>query len=105
MAGIVKCMSIMTGVGLLGGAGASYYMQSKADKAVLNQVAAHAKDGKIPIGGQTPDGKLWDGAITVDEFKKNLNKKTQVASAVTGLITAVGTALVAGLTLLLKSKL
>ena len=105
MAGIGKCMGLMTGIGLLGGAGTAYIMQSRADKVVFNEVSKHAKNGKIPIGGQTPDGKMWDGAISVEEFKKNLNKKTMITSAITGAVAAIGTTIVSGLTLLIKSKL
>jgi hypothetical protein len=105
MAGIVKCMGVMSGIGLLGGAGASYLMHSRGDKVFLNEVSKHAKDGKIPIGGRTEDGKMWDGAMSVEDFKKNLNKKTMIASAITGAIAAIGTAIVSGLTLLVKSKL
>lgn len=51
-----------------------------------------------------PDGTLWDGKITVDEFKNNLSKKRTISSAIMGLTTAVGTTLLAGLTLLLRGK-
>lgn len=105
MAGIVKCMSIMSGIGLLGGAGCAYAMQKRGDNVLINEVSKHAKDGKIPIGGQTPDGKMWDGAMSVEDFKKNLNKKTMIASGITGAIAAIGTAIVSGLTLLVKTKL
>ena len=105
MAGIVKCMSIMSGIGLIGGAGCAYAMQKRGDKVLMNEVSKHAKDGKIPIGGQSPDGKMWDGAMSVEDFKKNLNKKTMIASTITGVIAAIGTAIVSGLTLLVKTKL
>ncbi|MDE6139287.1 MAG: hypothetical protein K2F57_07430, partial [Candidatus Gastranaerophilales bacterium] len=98
------CMGIMTGVGLAGGALSSYYMQSKVNKAIVNQAQTQAVDGKIPIGGKTKDGKLWDGKVTVDEFKKQLDKKAQATSLVSGLFTAAGTALITGLTLLLRGK-
>ena len=54
---------------------------------------------------QTKDGKMWDGQMTVDEFKKNLDKKTKVSSLITGLMSAVGIAVVSGLTLLLRGKI
>lgn len=105
MAGIGKCMGIMSGIGLLGGAGTAYLMQSRGDKVLMNEVSKHAKDGVIPIGGQTPDGKMWDGKMSVDDFKKNLDKKTLITSAVTGVLAAIATAIVSGITLLVKTKL
>lgn len=105
MASVVKCMGIMAGAGLLGGAASSYLVQSKVNNLAMSQVAAHAKDGKIPIGGMTKDGKMWDGQMTVDEFKKNLDKKTKVSSLVTGLMSAAGVAVISGLTLLLRGKI
>nr|QGT49784.1 hypothetical protein Melaina855_1710 [uncultured Candidatus Melainabacteria bacterium] len=105
MASVVKCMSIMTGAGLLGGALSSYYLQSKVNKAIVNQAQTHSKDGTIPIGGMTKDGKLWDGKVSVDEFKKQLDTKAKKASLASGLFTAAGTALVTGLTLLLRGKI
>ncbi len=99
-----KCLGIMASLGAAGGAGASYYIQSKSDKIALNHARSIAKDGSIPIGGMKPDGTLWDGKITVDEFKNNLSKKRTISSAIMGLTTAVGTTLLAGLTLLLRGK-
>ncbi len=104
MASVVKCMGIMAGAGLLGGAASSYYIQSKVNKAAMKEVSAHAKDGKIPIGGMSKDGKMWDGFMTVDEFKKNLDKKTQISALITGAMAAVATSVVSGLTLLLRGK-
>lgn len=105
MAGVVKCMGIMSGVGLLGGAASSYLLQSKVNKVAMQEVSAYAKDGKIPIGGRTKDGKMWDGHMTVDEFKKNLDKKTKISSLITGLMSAAGIAVISGLTLLLRGKI
>jgi hypothetical protein len=105
MAGVGKCMCLMTGFGLVSGMGASYIIQRKTNSMVLQQASAVAKDGVIPIGGKTPDGKLWDGAMTVEQLKKDLNKKSLVSSAVMGLLSAVGTAAIAGITLFFKAKL
>lgn len=105
MVSVAKCMGIMAGAGLLGGAASSYLVQSKVNKVAMREISAHAKDGKIPIGGMTKDGKMWDGQMTVDEFKKNLDKKTKVSSLITGLMSAVGIAVVSGLTLLLRGKI
>ena len=104
MVSVAKCIGIMAGLGAAGGAGTSYLIQSKADKIAINHVNSQAKDGKIKIGGMKPDGTLWDGQISVDEFKKNLSKKRAVSSAIMGLFTAVGTSIVAGITLLLRGK-
>ena len=104
MAGIGKCMGIMSGIGLAGGAAASYLIQAPANKTAVKKAEAHAKNGKIKIGGMTPDGKLWDGEMTIDEFKKNLNKKTAITTGLAGVLSAVGTSIIAGLTLLLRGK-
>ena len=104
MAGIGKCMGIMTAAGFALGAGATYYAKSKQGKALMQNIEATAKNGKIPIGGMTEDGKMWDGEVTVDEAKKNLNKATKIMSLITGAATAIGIALITGATLLLRGK-
>lgn len=104
MASVVKCMGIMAGAGLLGGAASSYLVQSKVNKVAMQQIGAYAKDGKIPIGGRTKDGKMWDGQMTVDEFQKNLDRKAKISSVITGLMSAAGIAVISGLTLLLRGK-
>ena len=105
MANIAKCVSIMAGAGLVGGAGLSYYAQSKVNKAAVAQANAIAKDGTIPIGGRTKDGGFWDGQMTVADYEKNLKKKSAITSLIMGLVSAAGVALISGLTLLLKGKL
>lgn len=105
MAGIAKTMGIMTATGLVGGAGISYLMQSRADNALYKQMSSISQNGKLQIGGQSPDGKHWDGQITLEEFKKNLSKKTMITSTIAGVVAAIGTAIISGLTLLAKSKL
>lgn len=105
MAGIAKCMGIITGAGFLTGAGASYYMQRKANNIVLEGAKSRAQGGKIKIGGKKPDGTLWDGEMSVDDLKKDLNKKSLISSAIMGAASAVGTAVVAALTLLLRGKI
>lgn len=104
MAGVGKCMGIMTGAGLLCGAAGSYYLQSKANNVTVKMAAANAKDGVISIGGKKPDGTLWDGKITVDELKKDLNKKSMISSGIMGTVSAIMTAGIAALTLLLRGK-
>lgn len=106
MAGIVKCMGIMSGLGFIGGAASSYLFQNKVNKAVLKTAATRAtQDGYIAIGGMTRDGKLWDGRMKLDAYKDTLKKKNLVTSTINGLLTASAAALTAGLTLLLKSKI
>jgi hypothetical protein len=105
MAGIGKCMALVSTAGFLAGSGISYYTQNKANKIIVSQASAHAKDGVIPIGGKTKDGALWDGQMTVDQLKKDLNKKSLAASGIIGLTSALGTAAISGLTLLIKAKL
>ena len=105
MAGVAKCLGIMAAGSFIGAAGSSYYIQSRMNKAVAKEAQAHAKDGKIPIGGMTKDGKMWDGAITVEEFQKKLNKSAQIAALIKGAGVALFTTLVSGVTLLMKAKL
>lgn len=104
MAGIGKCMGIMAGAGLLGGAASSYLMQSRFNKVLTESAVTQAKDGYVAIGGKTRDGKLWDGKMKVEDYKKMLQKKAAVTSVINGLITAAGTAVIAGFTLLLRGK-
>lgn len=104
MVSVGKCIGIMTAIGAAGGAATSYVVQSKFDKAVIAQASAQAKDGQIPIGGRTPDGKMWDGKISVDEFKKGLSKKRKIMAAGMAVLSAVSMALISGLTLLLRGK-
>ena len=104
MAGVGKCMGIMTAAGFAFGAGATYYAKTKQGKAIMQQLETTVKNGKIPIGGMTKDGKMWDGEVTVDEAKKNLNKASKIMSLVTGAAAAIGTAFIAGVTLMLRGK-
>lgn len=105
MASVTKCLGIMAAGSFIGSTGASYFMQSKMNKTLLGETEKMAKNGKIPIGGMTKDGKLWDGAITVEEFRKNLKKQAQISSLLKGAAVAVFTTLVSGLALLMKAKL
>ena len=104
MVSVGKSIGIMAGIGAIGGAGASYFMQNKVDKIAIAHINSIAKDGTIPIGGMKKDGTMWDGQITVDEFKKNLSKKRTISSVIVGLTTALGTAVISGLTLLIRGK-
>ena len=93
MVSVGKSIGIMAGIGAIGGAGASYFMQNKVDKIAIAHINSIAKDGT-----------MWDGQITVDEFKKNLSKKRTISSVLVGLTTALGTAVISGLTLLIRGK-
>ncbi len=104
MASVVKCLGTMAIGSFIGAAGSAYYLQKKMDKAALAVASAHAKDGKIPIGGQTKDGKMWDGSITVDEFKKQLDSKTKKISLIRGAMGSLGATLIAAITLLMRGK-
>lgn len=104
MVSVAKCVGIMAGIGAVGGAGTTYFFQSKFDKVTMAQANSLAKDGKIPISGRTRDGKMWDGKVSVGEFKKDLFHKRTILSAFMGLGAAACTAIISGLTLLLRGK-
>lgn len=104
MVSVAKTMGIMSVTGAVLGAGSSCLLQRRMDNITIQQAKAFSKDGKIPIGGRTPDGKMWDGQISVDEFHKNLIKKRTITSVIVGAISAVGVALISGLTLALRGK-
>jgi hypothetical protein len=105
MASVGKCLGIMATAGFAAASGTAYYVNSKIDKTMMEHAKAIAKDGTIPIGGMTKDGKMWDGKISVEDYQKKLNKKTQLTSLIMGFGAAVGTAIISGLTLLLRGKI
>jgi hypothetical protein len=94
----------MTTAGFATGAGLSYYKTAKGIDFMKKQAELTAKDGFIPTGGMTKDGKLWDGKISVDEYKKNLDKWHAKTAIISGIIASVGCAVLSGLTLLLRGK-
>lgn len=104
MVSVSKCIGIMAGVGVVTGGASTYFFQSKFDRVTLEQAKSFAKDGKISVGGRTKDGKMWDGQISVDEFKKSLSSKRAMLSGIIGLASGVLSALMAGLTLALRGK-
>jgi len=63
--------------------------QIKKQMKVVNQIAAE-NGGKVPTGGMTKDGKLYDGFTTPEEVKKGYNKERLKATAISA---AMGTAL------------
>lgn len=105
MVSVAKCVGIMAGIGAVGGAGTTYFFQSKFDKVAIAQANSFAKDGMIPIGGRTKDGKMWDGKMSLDEFKKDLSHKKTILSIFMGLGAAAITAIISGLTLALRGKI
>jgi hypothetical protein len=104
MASVGKCLGIMATAGFAASSGTAYFVNSKINKTMMEHANTMAKDGTIPVGGMTKDGKLWDGKITVDEYKKNLDKKAAISSLIAGISAAVGTTIISGLTLLLRGK-
>ena len=79
MAGLVAVSAVC---GALTG-GLSYISathQIKKQMKVVNQIASE-NGGKVPTGGMTQDGKLWDGYTTPEEVKKGYNKERMKATA------------------------
>lgn len=104
MTSVMKCMAVMTTGALLLGSAASYGVQNKINKKIEKRLEGIAKDGFIPTGGMTKDGKLWDGQISVEEAKKNMKKQAKITTVMTGIAAAALTAVISGLTLLLRGK-
>lgn len=93
MTSVMKCMGAMTTAGFAVGAGLNYALQKKVNKNVMQQVEVIAKDGKMP-----------DGKTTIEDAKKQLNTHAKKASLLTGIFAGVTTAIISGLTLLLRGK-
>ena len=103
----VKCVGIMAAAGGIVTGGMSLYSGMKARKQVIAhaQKVADANGGKIPTGGMTKDGALWDGFTTVDKIKKDSREGIAVGTGITAAVGAVSTAVVSALTLLAKAKI
>ena len=103
----VKCIGAMAALGAVATGGATLYRGMKGRKQAIAQaqVIADNNGGKIPTGGMTKDGKLWDGFTTVDEIKKKSKKAVTLASGISAVAGAISTAVIAGLTLLAKAKI
>lgn len=103
----MKCVGIMAAAGAAVSGGITVYNGLKARKNILKdaQKISDSNGGKIPTGGMTKDGKLWDGFTTIDDIKKDSKKKLAVGTAINTVAGAVSTAIVSGLTLLLKSHI
>ena len=103
----IKCVGIMAAAGAALSGGITAYNGLKTRKNILKEVQkiSDSNGGKIPTGGMTKDGKLWDGFTTVDDIKKDSKKKLAIGTAANAVAGAVSTAVISGLTLLLKSHI
>lgn len=103
----VKCVGLMAGAGALAMGGLSLYKGVKTRNKIVAdaQKFSDAHGGKIPTGGMTKDGKLWDGFTTVDKIKKNTKKTVAISTAVSSVVGGVITAGISALTLLAKAKI
>jgi len=87
-------MGAMTTAGFAVGAGLNYALQKKVNKNVMQQFEVLSKDGKLP-----------DGKTTLDDAKKQLNTHAKKASLLSGIFAGLTTAVISGLTLLLRGKI
>ncbi|MCR5265146.1 MAG: hypothetical protein K6E29_00960 [Cyanobacteria bacterium RUI128] len=103
----VKCVGAMAAAGAVVSGGIGLYRGLQARKAIIKnaQKVSDANGGKIPTGGMTKDGKLWDGYTTVDKVKKDTRKGIALGTIATAISGAVCTAAIAALTLLAKAKI
>ncbi len=103
----VKCVGIMAATGAMAAGGLSLYNGNKARKMVVAnaQKIADANGGKIPTGGMTKDGKMWDGFTTVEEVNKKTKKGIAIGTAFSAAAGGVVTAVISGLTLLAKAHI
>ena len=103
----VKCVGLMAAAGAIVSGGLGYYRGSKVRKHIIDdaQKIANKNGGKIPTGGMTKDGKLWDGFTTVDEVKKDTKKTMALSTTVNAVAGAIGTAIISALTLFAKSHI
>lgn len=102
----VKCIGAMAALGAAATGGLTLYKGMKSRKSAIALAEKRAdKDGRIPTGGITKDGALWDGFTTVDQIKKDTKKGVLVGSGIASVMGAISTAVIAGLTLLAKAKI
>ena len=92
MAGTGKIIAIMSGAGLIGGAGFTAIVGARAKKN-----ANKFLDAKVQAGELTKD--------QVDIANKETKKRLSIGALVTGLLAAVEVAAVTALALLLKAKI
>lgn len=103
----VKCIGAVAALGAAVTGGATLYqgMKTKKQTVAAAQVIADSNGGKIPIGGRTKDGKMWDGFTSVKDIKKNMNKAVALATGFSAALGAIASGAIAGITLLAKAKI
>ena len=103
----VKCVGAMAALGAVATGGYTLYkgMQSRKQAVATAQAIADKNGGKIPTGGMTKDGVLWDGFTTVNDVKKDTKKTILAGSGIAAVMGAISTAVISGLTLLAKAKI
>ena len=103
----MKCVGIMAAAGAVVSGGMTLYKGMNARKKVIAnaQHIADGRGGKIPTGGMTKDGKMWDGFTTVDQIKKDSAKGLAVTTALSTAAGAVATSVISALTLLAKAHI
>ena len=103
----VKCVGTMAAAGALVAGGFNLYKGLKARKHVVNSAEkmANIHGGKIPTGGMTPDGKLWDGFTTVEQVKKETKKAVAIRTTLSSVFGAVMAGVCAAGTLFLKKHI
>lgn len=103
----VKCIGAMAALGAAATGGYALYNGIKGRKQAIAtaQTIANNNGGKIPTGGMTKEGALWDGFTTVDEVKKKTKKAVAMGTGISAVMGAISTAVISGLTLLAKAKI
>ena len=103
----VKCVGLMAAAGAVVSGGMSLYRGSKARKHIISdaQAISDKNGGKIPTGGMTKDGKLWDGFTTVDNIKKETKNRLIAGTSLSAIAGGIMTGVVSALTLLAKSHI
>jgi hypothetical protein len=103
----IKCVGVVAALGAAASGGMSVYNGMKNRKAAIAhaQSIADTNNGKIPTGGKSKDGKLWDGFTTVEEIKKKSGKAVAFGAALSAIAGGITTAVIAGITLLAKAKI
>ena len=100
----VKCVGMVATAGALVAGGLNAYRGMKARKQDAQRIS-DSNGGKIPTGGMTKDGKMWDGFTTVDKVKKDTNKSIAIGTALSALAGGIATAVVSAATLLAKAHI
>lgn len=103
----MKCVGIMAAAGAVVSGGMTLYKGKKARQQVIAnaQHIADGRGGKIPTGGMTKDGKMWDGFTTVEQIKKDSAKGLAIGTTLSAIAGGITTAVISGLTLLAKAHI